>query len=401
MLFVGLSGGIGSGKSTASQRLVELGAELIDADLLAREVVEPGTPALAAIVDRFGASVLDAEGALDRPALGATVFSDDQARADLNAIVHPAVAAATLERVARAREDAVLVHDIPLLVELGREVDYQLTVIIAADAQVRLDRLVRDRGMDPEQAKARMAAQASDEQRRAAADVWLPNEGTPQELTQQVDRLWTERLVPYRDNLASGTPVRRGDRVVLSEPDPAWESTGDRLARRIAHHLRSGVGKQVAGVEHIGSTSVPGLAAKDVIDLQVRVASLEIAGSPAFVDALRAAGFVDAGPATDDVHPWAPDPADWRKRLFAGADPGRVAHVHVRADGSPGAQAAVAFRDWLRSDATARSEYAALKARLAAEHPGGPGEDRGAYPAAKQPWFAEHLPQALRLHTGT
>ena len=168
MLRVGLSGGIGSGKSTVSRRLVERGAVLIDSDVIAREVVAVGSPGLAQVVDRFGAGVLAADGSLDRPALAATVFGDDEARAALNGIVHPLVFVETIRQMEAAPSDAVVVHDIPLLVELGREVDYHLVVIVDTPADQRLSRLVHDRGMTESEAQARIDAQATDDQISAA-----------------------------------------------------------------------------------------------------------------------------------------------------------------------------------------------------------------------------------------
>lgn len=189
---IGLTGGIGSGKSAVSARLAALGARVVDADLLAREVVAPGTPGLAAVVAAFGAEVLGPDSALDRPALGRRVFSDDAARARLNGIVHPLIGEATLAALQDAERAGVrvLVHDVPLLVEAGLQGGYDEVVVVLASPEVRLDRLVRLRGMTTQDALARLAAQASDEQRRAAATIVLQNEGTLDELYAQVDALW-------------------------------------------------------------------------------------------------------------------------------------------------------------------------------------------------------------------
>jgi dephospho-CoA kinase len=195
VLRIGLTGGIGSGKSTVSALLVARGALLVDADRIAREVVEPGTPGLAAVVEAFGADVLAADGTLDRPALAAVVFADQAARRRLDAIVHPLVRARTLELAAAAPADAVLVNDVPLLVETGQAGSYDLVLVVEADEKTRVARLVQ-RGMTEEDARARIAAQATDEQRRAVADVVLDNSGTPEELAAQVDRFWTERVAP-------------------------------------------------------------------------------------------------------------------------------------------------------------------------------------------------------------
>ena len=195
MLRIGLTGGIGSGKSTVSALLAERGAVVVDADLIAREVVEAGTPGLAAVVEAFGPSVVRADGTLDRPALAAIVFTDPEARARLDAIVHPLVRARTAELVGAAAADAVVVNDVPLLVEAGRAGSYDLVLVVEADAETRVARLVQ-RGLTAEDARARMASQASDEQRRAVADVVLDNSGTPEQLAEQVDRFWAERVEP-------------------------------------------------------------------------------------------------------------------------------------------------------------------------------------------------------------
>jgi dephospho-CoA kinase len=210
VLRVGLTGGIGAGKSTVSRLLVELGAVLVDADVLAREVVAPGTAGLDAVVGEFGPAVLTPDGSLDRPALGRVVFGDADRREALNAIVHPLVAARRAELAAAAPDDAVVVEDVPLLVETGAAPTYPLVVVVDADAAERECRLVADRGMDPEQARARIAAQTTDEERRAAADVLLPNprhrDGVPDPLPGLVERLWRDRLVPFEEGLRAGRP---------------------------------------------------------------------------------------------------------------------------------------------------------------------------------------------------
>ncbi|MFD7421753.1 dephospho-CoA kinase [Streptomyces californicus] len=192
MLKVGLTGGIGAGKSEVSRLLVERGAVLIDSDRIAREVVEPGTPGLAAVVEEFGPDILTAEGTLDRPALGALVFADDQRRAALNAIVHPLVGARAAELERAAPEDAVVVHDVPLLTENGLAPFYDLVVVVDASAGTQLDRLVTLRGMTESDARARMAAQATREERRAVADLVVDNDGTHEALVEQVDAVWDE-----------------------------------------------------------------------------------------------------------------------------------------------------------------------------------------------------------------
>jgi dephospho-CoA kinase len=193
VLRIGLTGGIGSGKSTVSRLLAGHGAVIVDADVIAREVVEPGTPGLAAVVEAFGSEVLTPDGSLDRPALAAVVFGDPDARRRLDAIVHPLVRARATEVAAAAPPGAVIVNDVPLLVETGQAAAYDLVLVVEADPETRVARLVQ-RGLTAEDARARMAAQATDEQRRAVADVVLDNSGTENDLAAQVDRFWTERV---------------------------------------------------------------------------------------------------------------------------------------------------------------------------------------------------------------
>ncbi|KHL05183.1 dephospho-CoA kinase [Sinomonas humi] len=196
MLRVGLTGGIASGKSEAARRLVELGAVLVDADLLAREVVEPGSDGLAEIVEAFGPEMLTDDGALDRAALGALVFADPARRERLNSIVHPRVRARAAEIVAQAPTDAVVVQDIPLLVETGQAANFDTVIVVDAPDEVRIRRLGERNGLTEEQSRARMSAQASRAERLAAADYVIENTGSLAELRAAVDRLWHEVLVP-------------------------------------------------------------------------------------------------------------------------------------------------------------------------------------------------------------
>ncbi|MGW4721169.1 dephospho-CoA kinase [Streptomyces sp. NPDC004291] len=192
MLKVGLTGGIGAGKSEVSRLFVSYGAVLIDADRIAREVVEPGTPGLAAVVEAFGEDVLTAEGVLDRPKLGSLVFSDPDRLATLNAIVHPLVGARSAELESRAETGDVVVHDVPLLTENGLAPLYDLVLVVDASPETQLDRLVRLRGMDESEARARMAAQATRAQRLAVADLVIDNDGPLDELEPQVRKAWDE-----------------------------------------------------------------------------------------------------------------------------------------------------------------------------------------------------------------
>ncbi len=192
MLQVGLTGGIGSGKSTVSAQLAELGADIVDYDVLAREAVEPGTKALRRIADRFGGDVISADGSLDRPALGSVVFADEAARRDLEAITHPAIRDLAAARVAAASPDAVLVHDHPLLIEMGMAQRCDVVVVVDVPEDVQVARLVADRGMSEQDARSRLAAQSNRDDRLAAADVVLDNTGTLEELRGAVDALWSE-----------------------------------------------------------------------------------------------------------------------------------------------------------------------------------------------------------------
>ena len=191
MLLVGLTGGIGAGKSTVAKLLSERGAVVIDADTIVRELQRSGTDVFKAIVDRFGPHVVAPDGSLDRERLADIVFRDDDARSALNAIVHPAVYAAMAERIAELKDgDQVVVLDIPLLAESGGSDGMDAVVVVEADQDARVARVVAERGLDPEDVRARMAVQASPEQREALADVVIWNNGSAVELRAQVDRLW-------------------------------------------------------------------------------------------------------------------------------------------------------------------------------------------------------------------
>ncbi|MEV0067421.1 MULTISPECIES: dephospho-CoA kinase [unclassified Amycolatopsis] len=384
MLRVGLTGGIGAGKSTVANRFAEHGAVLVDSDRIAREVVEPGTPGLAALVEAFGEDILSADGSLDRPALAAKAFADDASRKRLNGIVHPLVGARTAELMAEAADDAVIVHDIPLLVEGNLAPAYHLVVIVDAPVEVRVRRLVEARGMAEADARARIRAQASDEQRRAIADVWLDNGGPQDGVLAEVDALWADRLVPFEANLRLRKP-RPPMSPVIVPSDPTWPLQAERRLAR----LRQIAGERLLRADHIGSTAVPGLPAKDVLDLQLTVPT------PADADAL-AEPLADAGfPRLEGD--WWDDPQDgsaapWPKRLHVGADPKRPVNLHVRTPETPAWRLALLFRDWIRANPAERDAYAAVKEQLAREHSAdGTVAD---YADAKQGWVNDAFTRA-------
>jgi dephospho-CoA kinase len=371
---VGLTGGIGAGKSAVAQRLARHGAVVIDADVLAREVVAPGTDGLAEVMEAFGPDILGPDGALDRPALGARVFGDETARRRLEQIIHPRVRARTAELATAAPADAVVVNDVPLLVETSLAPTYHLVLVVAAGEDVRVRRLTQTRGMTPEQAAARIAAQAGDDRRHAAADVLLTNEAGLAELHAQVDRLWRDRLRPYEWNLRTGQ-IAAPDRTLRILPsDPDWPAQAARVVARIRHT----VGPRVP-VAHIGSTAVAGLPAKDLIDLMLGVRTLEEADGLA--GALLRAGLPRRAGEWYDNARGIPGKT-WPKRLHGSADPGRSVNLHVRVSGSPGWRFALLMRDHLRAVPAARDEYAQAKERWAAEH-----GDIDGYAEAKEPWF--------------
>ncbi|MFD1214398.1 dephospho-CoA kinase, partial [Arthrobacter sp. GCM10027362] len=235
MLKVGLTGGIAAGKSLVAGRLAELGAVLVDADAIAREVVEPGTPGLRAVVEAFGPSVLDGAGRLDRPALAAVVFGDESKRQLLNGIVHPLVRARAAQLAADAGRDSIIVQDIPLLVETGQGANFHLVLVVDAPEDERVRRMVANRGMDEAAARARIAAQAPAAERQAAADVLLENTGSPADIIATVDELWHTRLVPFNRNLVDRQVAAAPGPPVLAEPRADWANQARRLAARLRH----------------------------------------------------------------------------------------------------------------------------------------------------------------------
>ena len=367
----------------AASRLRELGAVVIDADALAREVVEPGTPGLAKVVEAFSRSILTAAGGLDRPKLGSLVFDNPERLAVLNGIIHPLVRERAAALAAAAPKGAAVVQDIPLLVETGQGANFHLVVVVDAPDAVRVQRMAQHRHMTEEEARARMAAQATRDERLAAADVVLDNTGSKDELRDAVDRLWKFRLAPFAENLVRHRLAKRTGGPVLTPANPDWPGQAGRLIAR----LRAAAGQDVLALDHVGSTAVPGLAAKDVLDLQLGVE--DMAAAERIAPLLADAGFPGwGGIVSDNPKPSHPDPADWRKRLHGNADPGRAVNLHVRAVGSPGWRFALCFRDWLRDDEDARADYVAEKRRAAKLH--GVDKSTAGYAADKEGWFTEY-----------
>jgi dephospho-CoA kinase len=298
VLLIGLTGGIGSGKSSVAARLRDHGVQVLDADRLARDVVARGTPGLAAVAERFGPEVLAADGSLDRAALASRVFEDPQARRDLEAITHPRIRELFAARLAELPDDAVVAHDVPLLVELGYAPGYHLVVIVGASEETRVARLVEHRGMAEADARARVRAQADDAARREVADVWLDNEGTPEDLRSAVDRLVTTRLEPFHRNLLAGRPVAPGEELA---PDPGEDvsSRPRRVQGRLAHVVRDA---------EVTARAVPG----DPTRVEAAVTAPR-GRRDDILAALARAGFVPSGPDT-----------------VASCDPGRPASVALR-----------------------------------------------------------------------
>ncbi|MEB3981893.1 dephospho-CoA kinase [Mycobacterium sp. 663a-19] len=388
MLRIGLTGGIGAGKSLLSATFAECGGIIVDGDVIAREVVRPGTEGLASLVAAFGEDILLPDGSLDRPALAAKAFADDDARKVLNGIVHPLVAKRRAEIIAAVSEDAVVVEDIPLLVESGMAPLFPLVVVVHADVELRVRRLVEQRGMSEQDARARIAAQADDEQRRAVADIWLDNSGSPADFVRRARDAWHNRILPFAHNVAQHRVARAPAR--LAPADPTWPEQ----ARRIINRLRTACGHRAIRVDHIGSTAVPDFDAKDVIDIQITVESL--AAADELAEPLLAAGYPRIEGITDDVakrdarssvarYDHSDDPALWHKRIHASADPGRPTQVHIRVDGWPNQQFALLLVDWLVANPGVRADYLAVKRDAEKRGKG----DTARYVAAKEPWYLD------------
>lgn len=378
---VAVTGGIGAGKSTVAGLLAARGAIVVDSDRLAREVVGPGTPGLAAVVDEFGTGILLPDGSLDRGALASIVFADAAARRRLEAITHPAIRARFDELRASAPDSAVVVNDIPLLTSRSAAAAFHLVIGVGAAEATRLVRLV-GRGMPERDAQARIAAQISDDERRPLCDVWVDNSAGPAAARTHADLIWS-RLATFADNVAAARRAARGGPALVPY-DPDWPAQAARLEARL-HHL-VGDGHRI---DHIGSTAVPGLAAKDVIDLQLAVADLQEAD--ALAGRLADGGFpVFADMTQDTAHPDADGVTDsrrWTKRLHVNADPGQAVNLHVRVAGAPNWVFALRMRDWLRADAAGARDYLEVKRELASRH-GGDATVAG-YADAKEDFLAE------------
>jgi dephospho-CoA kinase len=314
MLRVGLTGGIAAGKSLAAERLRSLGAVVIDADALAREVVEPGSAGLAEVAAAFGAHLVTAGGSLDRKALGDIIFADSAARERLNGLLHPRIRALAGERTRQAPPGSVVVEDLPLLVETGQVSRFHLVLVIDAPEELRIERMVRRRGMTEEAARSRLAAQLGSAERNRAADVVIDNTGSEAGSLSRLDALWRDRLVPFNENLLAGVPARRGALPPV-DADPTWPDQAGRLRARL---LRAD--PRVLAADFTGPAAVPGRRAPDLLEFQLRVASAQDAH--ALRPLLAAAGF-----------PPAPEPrasaAAGTHGVYSSADPGRAADVYV------------------------------------------------------------------------
>lgn len=375
MLRIGLTGGIGAGKSTVSQMLVDNGAVLIDADRIAREVVAPGEPLLAELAEAFGPGILTADGGLDRAGLAAAAFVDAEHTNRLNALMHPAIRERTAKHFARNADAEVVVHDVPLLVENEMTPAYHLTLLVDVPAQVRLDRLVETRGMERADAESRISRQATDDERRAACDVLIDNTGTVDATQEAVDGLLRDRIRPFAENLRAERRAPRGNVELVDPGTVDWQAEAARIIAKLCRGT-----EDAYDVEHIGSTAVPDLPAKDVIDLQLLVPDLRAADELAPV--LARLGY----PGRELEDHLSEDRSE-PKRFHANSDPGRAVNLHVRTIDSVGARFAREFRDLLIADVGERQRYAKLKARTIGEI--SDPADPGAYADAKEPYFLQ------------
>lgn len=341
MLMVGLTGGIGAGKSTVTAVLAEAGAVIIDADVIARQVVEPGTPGLAMLVAEFGDDIVGENGELDRAALAARAFVDAERTAALNAITHPLIGERTAELFGSAPQDGIVVHDMPLLVEGAMTPGYHLVIVVDTPAATRLERLVVQRGMPEDDARARMSRQATDEERRAVADVLIDNSGSREPVREMVRDLVERRLRPFEHNLRTATPVV-GDREVVPYR-PEWEGEAVRAIARLDHVL----GSVASRIDHVGPTAIEGLDAPDIVDLQVTVATPTSVDSA--LDKLVGAGYVRERSTERSVVHW--------------CDPARPIEVTIRAVEDPDQEFALSMAEVISADPEVRMDYAEILGR--------------------------------------
>lgn len=320
MLLIGLTGGIGAGKSTVARVLERAGAAIVDADAIAREVVAPGAPALARLVAAFGADILDAEGGLDRPALAAVAFADAESTARLNGIMHPAIAERAAELFALHADRDLVVHDVPLLVENAMSPRYHLALLVDVPAPVRLTRLVESRGMDRADAERRIAAQAGDPARYRACDVVVDNTGDPADTAARVERLVAERLLPFSRNLAAERPADRSPAAAGSAA-PIPEHPGERawVSERVVARLRHALDEAGLGSAELAAVDDP---AADLVTVTLDPGAGT--DSAALAAALTAAGY----PAAEGSDPDAPGQQSARG-LHRNADPGRPVDVRI------------------------------------------------------------------------
>lgn len=373
MLKIGLTGGIGAGKSTVSEILAAHGAVIIDADKIAREVVAPGEPLLEELAERFGEDVIADDGGLDRAQLAASAFVDEESTGALNALMHPAIRDRTLEHFARHSDAEVVVHDVPLLVENAMTPAYHLNLLVDVPSDLRLQRLMSARGMDRADAESRIAKQADDEDRYAVCDVIIDNAGSVSQTQHRVARLVDDRILPFAGNLEARRRAERGPAELVDPTGQDWPMQAQRIIAKLHH----GIGTRFR-IDHIGSTAVPGLPAKDVIDLQLLVPDLGTARE-------LSATVAELGYPGDDAVDNLGEGQFESKRFHANTDPGRAVNLHVRTEDSFGAVFARSFVELMRTDSAERERYAQVKRTLADDH-ARDGHTAG-YADAKEPYF--------------
>lgn len=283
MLRIGLTGGIAAGKSVVARHFRDLGAVLVDADVLARAALEPGSEGLHEVVAAFGRSVLGADGGLDRAALGRLVFADDRARGQLNGIVHPRVRSAAAQLIDAAPEDAIVVEDIPLLVETGQAARFHLVVVVDAPDEERVARMVEQRSMERTDAMQRIAAQSSRAERLREADAVLVNDAALEDLLAATRALWHGRVVPFRDNLAAHRPAALPPST--NEGLDGTSALGRRIVAKLEASLPEGTALPAVLDEAVRTAS------DDVTATRVRLPLRRASESAQVSLALAAAGF--------------------------------------------------------------------------------------------------------------